>query len=58
MKGRRVRAPTLCRRRCASVELSTGCNVSGAVFEQVHRFVLRLARDRWVLVRRELISIT
>jgi hypothetical protein len=42
----------------ASVELSTGCHVSGRAFEQVHRFVLRHARDGWVLVGRELISIT
>jgi hypothetical protein len=42
----------------ASVELSTGCNASEVAFEQVHRFVLRQARNRWVVVRRELISIT
>jgi hypothetical protein len=42
----------------ATVDLSTGCNERGAAFEQVHRFVLRRAGDDWVVVRRELMSIT
>jgi hypothetical protein len=43
----------------AAVELITGCTESGvSPFVQVHRFVLRRARDGWVVVRRELTGIT
>lgn len=42
----------------ATVELATGCSELGTYFEQIHFFVLRREGRGWVVVRRELSSMT